>query len=118
MKSHRLYLTDILDRTHRIEVASASGREAFFESFVIQDAIIRSFEVIGEAVKHLPPEMTAAHPAIPWRQIAGFRDVLIHNYERIDLAEVWRIAVEDVPPLRQAVEAMLASLHATTDETE
>ena len=100
MKKQRLYLTDILERIRRIELETEGGREAFIESFVIQDAVIRSFEVIGEIVKRLPASMTAAHPTIPWRQIAGFRDVLIHDYEQVDLAAVWRIVEDDLYTLR------------------
>jgi uncharacterized protein with HEPN domain len=118
MKKQRPYLTDLLERIRRIESETEGGREAFMESFVIQDAVIRSFEVIGEIVKRLSPELTAAHPAIPWRQIAGFRDVLIHDYEEVDLAVVWRIVEEDLTPLKQAVHAMLAVVDEDTNENE
>jgi uncharacterized protein with HEPN domain len=114
MKKLRPYLTDLLERIRRIESETESGREAFLNSYVIQDAVIRSFEVIGEIVKRLPSELTAAHSNIPWRQIAGFRDVLIHDYEQVDLAVVWRIVEEDLGPLKEATIAMLATL----DENE
>jgi uncharacterized protein with HEPN domain len=110
VRQQRLYLVDILERIRRIEIVTAGGREDFLASFVNQDAAIRSFEVIGEVVKRLSPELTAAYPTIPWRQIAGFRDVLIHDYEEIDLEAVWRIVAEDLVPLKEAVTAMLASV--------
>ncbi len=106
----RLYLTDILERIRRVEVVTEGGRDAFLESFIVQDVVVRAYEVIGEIVKRLEPELTGKHPDIPWRQIAGFRDVLIHDYDRIDLAVVWRIVEEDTPVLKAAVEAMLAEL--------
>jgi uncharacterized protein with HEPN domain len=110
VRQQRLYLVDILERIRRIEIVTAGGHEDFLASFVNQDAAIRSFEVIGEVVKRLSPELTAAYPTIPWRQIAGFRDVLIHDYEEIDLEAVWRIVAEDLVPLKEAVTAMLASV--------
>jgi len=110
VRKQRPYLTDILERIRRIEHATDAGRDAFVTDVLLQDAVIRSFEVIGEIVKRLSPDLTAAHPTIPWRQIAGFRDVLIHNYEQVDIEAVWRVVEEDLPPLRAAVEAMLASL--------
>jgi uncharacterized protein with HEPN domain len=108
VKNERLYLTDLLERIRRIEIVAHDGHAAFLESFVNQDAVIRSFEVIGEIVKRLRPNMTEAYPAIPWRQIAGFRDVLIHDYEKVDLEAVWRIVEEDLAPLKQAILTMLA----------
>ncbi len=110
MNRQRLYLQDMLERIRRIEVISASGRDEFMASFVNQDAVIRSFEVIGEIVKRLSPDLLVAHPTIPWRQIAGFRDVLIHDYEKIDIAAVWRIVEEDLLPLKEAANTMLAGL--------
>ena len=90
MRKQRPYLTDILERIRRIEHATDAGREAFVADVLRQDAVIRNFEVIGEIVKRLSPDLTAAHPTIPWRQIAGFRDVLIHDYEQVDIEAVWR----------------------------
>jgi uncharacterized protein with HEPN domain len=110
VKKQRLYLDDLLERIRRIEVTTSSGRNEFMASFVIQDAVIRSFEVIGEIVKRLPPERLTAYPDIPWRQIAGFRDVLIHDYEKVDLEAVWQVVEEDLGSLKQAVEGLLSSL--------
>ncbi len=75
-----------------------------------QDAIIRNFEIIGEATKKLNRTLTALQPSIPWKQIAGMRDLLIHNYMGVDLEAVWNGIVRDLPPLKVAVRKMLASL--------
>jgi uncharacterized protein with HEPN domain len=69
--------------------------------------VIRNLEVIGEATKNLSSELRDANPAIPWRQIAGMRDVLIHDYLKVNLARVWRTVATDLPPLRAVVSQLL-----------
>lgn len=107
MRDQVIYLSDILERIRRIEMFTEDGRDAFDESLVIQDAVIRGFEVIGEAVKRLSPSLTQKYPDIPWKQIAGFRDVLIHDYDEVDLDEVWDVIENHLPALKQAAEALL-----------
>lgn len=75
-----------------------------------QDAVIRNFEVIGEAIKRIPDEYRNAFPTIPWRQLAGLRDVLIHQYEGISIKEMWRMVEKDLKPLRQAITEILPPL--------
>ena len=77
---------------------------------MIQDAVIRNFEVIGEAVKRLPDEYRTQHPEIPWRLMAGFRDVLIHGYEGVDLKRVWLAAIQDLPAVAQILSQILPPL--------
>ena len=106
----RLSLNDILDRICRIERYTSGGRESFMQSQLHQDAVVRSFEVIGEAVKRLDKTLIALQPQVPWRDFAGFRDVLIHQYERVVLDSVWLFAQEDLPTLKAAVLALLNDL--------
>lgn len=73
-----------------------------------QDAVIRQFEIIGEAVKCLPAEVLAIEPAIPWGQIAGFRDVLAHSYFAVDASVVWDAARNKAPELKSACERLLS----------
>ena len=66
-----------------------------------QDAVVRNFEVIGEAVKQISPGFRETHPAISWRKMAAFCDVLIRAYMKIDFDEVWRVIVQDMPVVKQ-----------------
>jgi len=104
--SDLLYLDHISERIRRIERCANEGREAFEESHVLQDAVMRNFEVIGEAVKQLSPALRTEYPEVPWRRVAGFRDVLIHNYMGVDVDEVWNVIEKDLPQLKQTVETM------------
>jgi len=106
MKQQSVYVHDILERIRLIEEFTADGEDAFLDSILIQEGVIRCFEVIGEIVKRLSPELTGTQPHIPWREIAGFRDVLIHDYDEVDIEAVWRIVTEDLVPLKGAVAAM------------
>jgi uncharacterized protein with HEPN domain len=101
-----LYLDHIAERIRRIEPSAEHGREAFEDSHVLQDAIIRNFEVIGEAVKQLSPDLQEQYPSVPWRRIAGFRDILSHDYMGVDLDEVWNVIENDLPQHRRTVQAM------------
>ena len=108
MNKDRLYLESIRDCMERIAEYTATGEDAFMASRLIQDGVIRNLEVIGEATKNLSSELREANPAIPWRQIAGMRDVLIHDYLKVNLARVWRTVAIDLPPLRAVVIELLA----------
>ncbi|HFE52539.1 MAG TPA: DUF86 domain-containing protein, partial [Bacteroidetes bacterium] len=74
---------------------------------MVQDAVVRQLEIIGEATRHLSKEFRSAHPAIPWSEIAGMRDKLVHDYFGVDLEIVWETAFRDVPALREKLLAIL-----------
>ena len=109
-KDPRVYMAQILERIDRILTFTEAGREAFFENPLFQDAVIRNFEVIGEAAKRVPDEYRNSYPMIPWRGLSSLRDVLIHQYEGVSLEEVWRIVQNELPSLRQANSSILPPL--------
>lgn len=86
MRDESLYLTDMLECIHKIESYTVDGRDAFLNTPMMQDAVIRNLEIIGEATKQLSPELRQASPDVRWQQIAGLRDVLIHGYMKVNLA--------------------------------
>jgi uncharacterized protein with HEPN domain len=76
---------------------------------MVQDAVIRNLEVIGEAVKGLSEPLRLANSEVPWKQIAGMRDVLIHPDFGVKLETAWQAVIEHLPPRRTRVEALLSS---------
>lgn len=80
MKDERVYLLHAIEAIDAILSYTADGSEAFFSDGKTQDAVIRNIEIIGQAVKGISDETRALEPAVPWWQIAGMRDKLIHEY--------------------------------------
>jgi len=93
--------------TKRIAEVTAGGEQEFLTSRLIQDGVVRNLEVIGEATKNLSTELREANSAIPWRQISGMRDVLIHDYLKVNLSRVWLTVSTDLPDLSTTVTRLL-----------
>ncbi len=106
-KGDDLYLLDIYKRTERIEAFVQEGKIVFFQSLLIQDAVIRNLEVIGEAANNLSKEFHQQYPQIPLGKIISFRNLLIHGYDQVSLYRVWEIIDKDLPLLKSQVKVIL-----------
>ena len=109
MKDDRLYLAYIQECIERIERYSAGERDAFMADTLVQDAILRNLQTLAESTQRLSPELKARHPGVDWRGVAAFRNVVVHNYLGIDLAQIWDIVRRDLPALKREVAAALQS---------
>ena len=106
MKSDLPYLAHIADSIAAIEGYVAGWRDVYLRDRQIQDAVIRNFEVIGEAASRLSPA-TRATAGPPWGKVIAFRNRLIHGYWSVDQVLVWDVVVNDLPPLKLEVGRLL-----------
>ena len=103
-RENALFLTDIRQACERVlEFTKGLSRDDFFKDAKSHDAVLHNLQIIGEAVKHLSGEFKAEHPDIPWRKIAGFRDLIVHEYFGIDAHILWDIIRREVPLLRDQI---------------
>lgn len=100
MKDDKLYLEHILECIAYIEDYTIDGKEGFMSSKVTQDAVIRNLEIIGEAAKRVSSNLRKQNPDIAWREMAGMRDVLIHDYFGVDLMIVWNVVEYELPKIK------------------
>jgi len=104
MKSDSIYIEHILSSINSIqEYISGLSLETFLEDRKTQDAVVRQFEIIGEATKRISLDFRDNHPDIPWSRMAGMRNVLIHDYIDVNFEIVWKTANEDIPLVKEAI---------------
>lgn len=103
MNRDYFYLTHILECVERVERFTTAGKDAFFADEKTQDAVLRNLELIGASVKRLSDDIKSAHPQLPWQRVAGFRDVLAHDYLGLDMSLIWNIVEADMPDLKRVV---------------
>jgi len=110
-RAESVYLQHILEAIARIEVyLEGLDERDFFEDRRTQDAVVRQLEIIGEATKRLSGDVRNRSPSIPWQDMAGMRDKLIHNYFSVDMRRVWLTATRDLPPLKASIAEILKDL--------
>ena len=110
-KDVKIFLLYIIESIERIEdYIEGMSREDFMENIQVQDAVLRRLEIIGEAVKNIPQDFRKEYSQIPWKQIAGTRDILIHEYFGVDLDLVWEIIKRDLPELREKIKKILEEI--------
>ncbi|HLS08494.1 DUF86 domain-containing protein [Lentibacillus sp.] len=110
MKHDRVYLTHILECIHSIESYLPNGKADYFNSKMTQDAVIRNLEIIGEATKQIFKELKLENSDMPWREMAGLRDILIHEYFGVDNEIVWNVVEKEPPKLNEDITELLKSL--------
>lgn len=107
-KDPTIFLRHILESIEKIEeYTKGFTKEKFASSSKIQDAVIRNLEIVGEAAKSIPKDFTGKYPDVPWRKMAGLRDVLIHMYFGVDLDITWDVVKKDLPGLKEKIKTIL-----------
>jgi uncharacterized protein with HEPN domain len=104
IKNDQVYLEHILEAIVKIEnFTNGISRFDFDRNVMIQDAVIRNIEIIGEATKKISKSFTQSHQEIPWSEMAGMRDKLIHDYLDVDLDVVWKTIEVDLSLLKELI---------------
>ncbi|HOL22219.1 MAG TPA: DUF86 domain-containing protein [bacterium] len=110
-KEDKIFLCHISDAISRIEeYTSEIDEDEFIENHLIQDGVIRQIEIIGEATKRLSNKIKDKYTDIPWKDISGMRDKLIHHYFGIDISAVWKTVKEDIPTLKDKIKNILEDI--------
>jgi len=107
-----VFLEDILEAIEKIEQYTAGlNEEDFLQDTEKQDAVIRRIEIMCEAVKNISKSTREKYPAVPWREMAGMRDIVIHNYFGVSITLVWRVVTVDIPVLKPKIERVITDLN-------
>jgi len=108
LRDPELLLEDILECSEKIaRYTKGITIEDFRQNSMLQDAVVRNLEIIGEAVRKLPEDFLEKHPDLPWREIAALRNILAHAYFGLDLEIIWTLAIEETPSLSNQIESII-----------
>ncbi|MCZ6624322.1 MAG: DUF86 domain-containing protein [Deltaproteobacteria bacterium] len=111
-RDYKVFLDDILGAIAKVRRYTAGfSQEEFFKDEKTLDAVARNLEIIGEAVKKIPPRLRTQYPSVDWKKVAGLRDILVHEYFGIDSEIIWDILQNKLPGLEKQVQRMLQSTH-------
>lgn len=107
-RDNLVYLSHILEHSEKIlKFIGSMSEDDFMNDEKTQSAVIREFEVMGEASKRITEDFKNLHPAIPWKILVAMRNLLIHDYEGVNPLRVWDTAVKDIPPLVDQLKTIL-----------
>jgi uncharacterized protein with HEPN domain len=110
MRSERERLLDILEAIERIEKYAEDGKDAFDADELIQTWIVHHIAIIGEACRSLPDDFQARYASVPWADIIGMRNILVHHYFGIDTEAVWSVVVRDIPELKLNIQVIVKNI--------
>ena len=110
MKDDRLYLIHISECIARIEIYTQGGKELFIRDTMRQDAVLRNLQTMAESTQRISASLKKAHPEVAWQRIAGFRNVLVHDYLGLNMARVWGIVGHGLPELKAQIRSILEAL--------
>lgn len=110
MTRDRVYLVHILECIARIERYTSDGKHSFFADTLLQDAVIRNLQILAESTTRLSDALKTRHQEVEWRNIAGFRNVVVHDYLGVDLDQIWEVVERDLPGLKDQVASILQEL--------
>ncbi len=109
-KRWQLRIEHVLEAIGKIQrYTNGLTEDTFAEQGMVVDAVIRNFQVIGEAVRHIPDEVQTRYPDVPWSLMQGMRHVLVHDYYAVKLDVVWRTIQESLPPLLEPLQNILSA---------
>lgn len=106
----RVLLAHMQDCLERIQEYTNAERVRFDSSRLVQDAVVRNLQTFAESSQRLSNDIKGTEPQIPWRELAGFRNVIVHGYLGVDLGAVWLVVEQDLPALTEAVNRMASHL--------
>ena len=110
MKDDRVYLIHIHECIERIERYTQGGEEAFLTDTRTQDAVLRNLHTLSESTQRLSQALKTSHPEVDWRGIAGFRNILVHDYLGVNLALVWEMVERDLQDLKAKIQDIMQAL--------
>ena len=105
-KDNRVYVEHMLTCIEKINLYTEGSKEKFFASPLVQDAVIRNLQVMAESGQRISDDLKRLHDDIAWRDISGFRNILVHDYLGIDCDTIWSVVEQDIPALYQSLKKM------------
>ncbi len=112
-RDYKLFLQDILDSIDKIQsYIGTNNEQEFYAHGMLVDAVVRNIEIIGEAIRNIPPDLKKRHPNIEWRRINAMRNILVHDYFGVDVLVIWQVTHNELPGLQHQIAAILAAENA------